>query len=187
MVDFLASRERCWTSPIFTWQTGHSVSHSSTVPAIQTPSFSAYRQFHMTETTVCIVHNEFVCTIDRGHITVLVMLDLSAASDTDHSVLLEVLSKRFSVGGDALKRLNSYLSDRTQTFCFCASQSDPFKLVCSVPQDSVLGPVEYIAYTEDVVNNPREHGLNNHMYGDDIQLYVQVAVAEVHSALNPAT
>ena len=57
--------------------------------------------------------------------------------------------------------------------------------MCSVPQlGSVLGPVEYVAYTEDIVDIPRQHGLNNHMYADDIQLYVEVAVAEIHSAFN---
>jgi len=148
-------------------------------------SQSAYRQFHSTETAVCIVHNDLVRAIDRGHVTALVMLDLSAAFDTvDHEVLLEILTHRFSVGGVALEWFNSYLSDRTQTFCFADSQSDPYNLVCSVPQGSVLGPVEYVTYTEDIVDIPRQHGLDNHMYADDIQLHVEVAVADVHSALN---
>jgi len=68
--------------------------------------------------------------------------------------------------------------------CFADFQSDPFNLACSVPQGSVLGPVEYIAYTEDIVHIPHQHGLNNHKHADDIQLYIEVAVAEVHSALN---
>jgi len=56
-------------------------------------SQSAYRQFHSTETAVCIVHNDLVRSIDRGHVMALVMLDLSAAFDTvDHEVLLEILT-----------------------------------------------------------------------------------------------
>jgi len=99
------------------------------------------------------------------------MLDLGAAFDTvDHEVLLEILTPCFSVGGVALEWFNSYLSDRTQTFCFADSQSDLYNFVCSVPQDSVLAPVEYVAYTEDIADIPRQHGLNNHMYADDIQL-----------------
>jgi hypothetical protein len=164
--------------------TSRFVLHSETNKLFPT-SQSAYRQFHSTETAVCIVHNDLIRSIDRGHVTALVMLDLSAAFDTvDHSVLLEVLTNRFSVGGVALEWFNSYLSDRTQIFSFADLQSDPFNLACSVPQGSVLGPVEYIAYTEDIVSIPRQHGLNNHMYADDIQLYVEVTVAEVHSALN---
>jgi len=111
------------------------------------------------------------------------MLDLSAAFDTvDHEVLLEILTPCFSAGGVALEWFNSYLSDRTQTFCFADSQSDPYYLLCSVPQGSVLGPVEYVAYTEDIANIPRQQGLHNHMYADNLQLYVEVAVADVQSA-----
>jgi len=88
--------------------------NNKTFPASQ----SAYRQFHSTETAVCIVHNDLVRAIDRGQVTALVMLDLSAAFNTvDHEVLLEILTHRFSVGGVALEWFNSYLSDRTQTFC----------------------------------------------------------------------
>jgi len=52
--------------------------------------------------------------------------------------------------------------------------------MCSVPQGSVLGPVGYVAYTEDIADIPRQHGLNNQIYAADIQLYVEVAVADVH-------
>jgi len=122
---------------------------------------SAYRQFHSTETAVCIVHNDLVSSIDRGRVTALVMLDLSAAFDTvDHDVLLDVLANRFAVGGVVLDWFRSYLSDRTQTFSFENLQSVAFNLECSVPQGSVLGPVEYIAYTDDIAVIPRRHRLS---------------------------
>jgi len=113
------------------------------------------------------------------------MLELNATFDTvDHDVILEILTYRFSVDGVAHEWFISYLNDRTRTFCFADSQSDPYNLVCSVPQSPVLGPVEYVAYTEDIADIPRRHVRNNHMYGDDIQVYVEVVVADVHSALN---
>jgi len=114
-----------------------------------------------------------------------VMLDLSAAFDTvDHSVLMDVLANRFAVGGVVLDWFRSYLSDRTQTFSFENLQSATFNLECSVPQGSVIGPVEYIAYTEDIVDIPRRHRLRHHMYADDTQLYVETVVSNVHSALH---
>jgi hypothetical protein len=64
---------------------------------------SAYRHHHLTETAVCILHNDLVCTIDKGHVTALVLLDFSAAFDTvDHKLLIEVLKNRFSFDGIAL-------------------------------------------------------------------------------------
>jgi len=49
---------------------------------------SAYRHHHSTETAVCILHNDLVRAIDKGHVTALVLLDLSAAIGTvDHELI----------------------------------------------------------------------------------------------------
>ena len=63
-----------------------------------------YRAHHSTETAVIDVHNRIVRNVDRGgHVSVLVLLDMSSAFDTvDHSILLEVLAKRFGVAGISL-------------------------------------------------------------------------------------
>ena len=59
---------------------------------------SAYRWFHSTVTAVAIVHNDIVRVMNAGHITALVLLDLSGAFDTvDHGVLLNVLFSTFGV------------------------------------------------------------------------------------------
>ena len=75
---------------------------------------SAYRKFHSTETAVLAVHNDLVRSIDRNQISLLVLLDLSAAFDTvDHNILLTVLSSRFGVDDTAYDWFESYLSGRT--------------------------------------------------------------------------
>ena len=52
-----------------------------------------YRRYHSTETTLLAVHNDLVRAADTGHVTALVMLDLSAAFDTvDQEVQLSVCS-----------------------------------------------------------------------------------------------
>jgi hypothetical protein len=54
--------------------------------------------------------------MDRQEVTLLVLIDLSAAFNTiDHAILLETLEKDFGVTGNALKWLTSYLSKRKQT------------------------------------------------------------------------
>lgn len=141
---------------------------------------SAYRQCHSTETAVCIVHNDIVRAVDRGHVTAVVLLDLSSAFDTvDHQVLLDVLEKRFVVGGVALSWFRSYLADRTQTFNFDKRESARYSVDCSVPQGSVLGPIEFIAYTEDAVEIFQRRKINHHMYADDVQLFAEVAPNDV--------
>ena len=61
--------------------------------------------------------NLLVRNVDRGgHVSALVLLDLSSAFDTvDHAILRDVLEKCFGIGGIALKFYRSYISDRTQT------------------------------------------------------------------------
>ena len=66
---------------------------------------SAYRARHSTEMTVIDVHNHLVRNVDCSiHVSALVVLDLSIAFDTiDHAFLLDVLNKRFGIGGKTLK------------------------------------------------------------------------------------
>ena len=142
---------------------------------------SAYRHHHSTETAVCILHNDLVRAIDKGYVTALVLLDLSAAFDTvNHELLIEVLKKRFAIDGVALNWFKSYLDDRTQTFMFGNVESVLYAVNSSVPQGSVLGPLEFVAYTEDVVDIMHLH---HHIYSDDMQLYAHSTLKDVHSLL----
>lgn len=56
------------------------------------PFQSAYRQFHSTETALLKVHNDLLVNMNNGHVTLVLLLDLSAAFDTiDHDILLRRL------------------------------------------------------------------------------------------------
>jgi Reverse transcriptase (RNA-dependent DNA polymerase) len=135
---------------------------------------------------VCILNNDLVRSIDMGHVTALVILDLGAAFDTmDHELLIEVLKKRFAIDGVALNWFKSYFDDRTQTFMFGDVESVMYAVNSSVPQRSVLGPLEFVAYTEDVVEIMSQHqlGLRHHIYADDTQLYAHSALEDIRSIL----
>ena len=74
---------------------------------------SAYRIFHSTETTLLKIHNDLILAMDRGEVTSLILLDLSAAFDTvDHSILLTRLQNWFGLDGLSLDWFSSYLSLR---------------------------------------------------------------------------
>ena len=131
---------------------------------------SAYRVHHSTETALVRVHNDIVTAIDQGDVCALVLLDLSAAFDTvDHSILLDVLQTRFGVVDNTLTWIGSYLSDRTQQVCIGQEKSAIYPMPYGVPQGSVLGPQQFIAYTEDMVEIFGRLDVTHHGYADDTQ------------------
>lgn len=129
---------------------------------------SAYRPHHSTETVIISIINDIARSLDGGKVCALVLLDMSAAFDTvDHALLLTILEKRFGLCNKALSWMSSYLADRTQSVHIGADKSESIELRCGVPQGSVLGPVEYISYIEemDALLDIR----SRHFYADDIQ------------------
>jgi hypothetical protein len=142
---------------------------------------SAYRARHSTETALVKIHNDIVSAIDHGHVVALVMLDLTAAFDTvDHSILSTVLQDRFGVDGNALGWIVNYLSDRSQKVSVGSSLSTPCNLPCGVPQGSVLGPRQFLVYSEDIVDIFQRRNVSHHGYADDNQGYVDSDPAHAH-------
>ena len=132
---------------------------------------SAYRRHHNTEIAVISVINDIIRSIDRGDVTALVLLDLSAAFDTVyHSKLLDILHRRFAMGGMPLLWFNSYLTNRSQSCSVNGVQSKLIVVDCGVPQGSVLGPLEFISYTEDVVEIFKRNLVRHHVFADNKQL-----------------
>ena len=60
--------------------------------------------------------------------------------------------------------------------------SEPVAVDCSVPQGSVLGPVKFISYIEDVTSVFKKHGVRYHLYADDKQGYVDVPISDIAAA-----
>ena len=95
---------------------------------------SAYRKSHSTETALVKKVNDILLDMNRQHVSLLVLLDLSAAFDTvDHIFLLRRLETSFGVTGDALKWIASYLSARSQRVMINGVLSDKFDLSFGVP------------------------------------------------------
>ena len=73
--------------------------------------------------------------VEEQHITMMVILDLSAAFDmVDHNILLKILENQFGVTDTALKWFDSYLRLRSFKVCIGDEYSESQKLIFRVPQ-----------------------------------------------------
>lgn len=132
---------------------------------------SAYRKDHSTETAVLSVLDSLLTQNDEKQISLVALLDLSAAFDTlDHSVMLQRLNLSFGFRGYVLKWFESYVSDRFQRVLVGDAMSEPSPLLFGVPQGSVLGPVLFSLYSQPLSDVLSTHGCQYHKYADDTEL-----------------
>ena len=135
---------------------------------------SGYRKLHSKETALYKIHDDLVSNTCHGKASILVLPNLSAASDTvDHQLLLSDFSD-CEIEGTALSLLESYLENREQCVAIGESQSEPTALQYGVPQGSILGPVLFTVYTGTLAFLLEAHGVSYHFFADDKQLYIRV-------------
>ena len=136
------------------------------------PNQSSYRKNHSTETALLKVTNDILLNMNKQHVTLLVLLDLSAAFDTvDHNIQMSSLGM-LGLEGKALEWFSSYLTGRYQRISVRGRQSEKFNVNCGVPQGPCLGPLLFTIYTRSLFDIIENHLPDVHCYADDTQLYV---------------
>ena len=152
---------------------------------------SAYKPLHSTETALLKVKNDILMSMNQQHVTLLVLLDLSAAFDKiHHDMLIQRLKSDCGVTGNALSWFRLYLSDRFQRVSVNVGLSKKSPLCQGVTQGSCLGPLPFTIYTRKLFDIVERHLPQVHCYADDTQLYVSFSpnqFAEADAAIKTMT
>ena len=128
-----------------------------------------FRKSHNSTHAILDIITEAFDNIENNKFSCVLALDLKKAFDTvNHKILLKKLD-HYGIRGICYKLIQSYLSNRRQIVNFQNCFSSPKLITCGVPQGSILGPLLFLIYINDLTNalhsEPR-------LYADDTCLVV---------------
>ena len=128
-----------------------------------------FRKGINTEDAVSELLNNIYCSLNNKKFHGAIFLDLKKAFDTvSYDILLKKLD-HYGIRGDALILIKSYLSNRKQFVSFGDSISDLKDVTIGVPQGSVMGPLLFLLYINDLPNATTH--LRPILFADDTTLH----------------
>ena len=111
-----------------------------------------FRERHSTYMALLNIIDQISQEVDNINYFISIFLDLSKAFDTIGNSLLLKKLEIYGIRGNALHWISSYLSDRSQCVSIDGVLSNPETIICGFPQGSMLGPLLFILYINDIVN-----------------------------------
>ena len=126
-----------------------------------------FRKGHSTSHGITHVHEQIIQNLEKKKVSALLFIDLKSAFDTvDTDILIKKLH-HYGYRGKFLKFLTSYLHNRKQFVFSDGISSCLLDVLCGVPQGSVLGPLLFIIYINDIGNSITS---DNVLFADDAAL-----------------
>ena len=129
-----------------------------------------FRSGHSTSMALTFLIDKITAAMDRKEHFLGLFIDLSKAFDTVNNSILMYKLEYYSIRGVALNLLKSYLRNRTQYVEFNHKTSEILNISCGVPQGSILGPLLFLLYVNDLPNISQS--LCFLMYADDTNIFM---------------
>jgi retron-type reverse transcriptase len=106
---------------------------------------SGFRPKHSTLSGFIQMCDNLLKNMDSGQINCIVFFDVRRAFDSiNHEILIDKMRNLFGVTGNQLRWFKSYLNNRVQQCLINGQLSSPKKIICGVPQGSILGPLLFL-------------------------------------------
>ena len=137
--------------------------------ASSTPLSYGFRKNRSPSLALIDLCDKISSAFDRREHAIGVFLDLSKAFDTVNHVILFDKLEHYGIIGVALEWVKSYFSERKQFVEFNNVSSSPQGISCGVPQGSILGPLLFILYVNDLNNASM---LDSILFADDTNLFI---------------
>ena len=141
-----------------------------------------FRKNHSTDTCLSFLNDKILKGFDDGLVTGMILTDLLKAFDTiDHDILLKKLSI-IGFSDHTVKWFQSYQSNRKFMVNLENSFSEVSNISCGVPQGSILAPLLFLIYVNDM---PKAVKCNLFLNADDTCLVFQTKnVNDIEKQLN---
>jgi hypothetical protein len=121
------------------------------------PNHHAYRSSHSTTTALIQMYDVWLQSLEAKQLAGVCFLDMSAAFDiVDHSLLVKKL-KLYGCEENCTNWIQSYLCDRSQCVSIDGTLSKLLPVQHGVPQGSILGPLLYTLFTNELPEVVHDH------------------------------
>ena len=131
---------------------------------------SGFRKGYSTGTCIIDFLHHIYSEIDGGGACGVLFLDLSKAFDTVDHKIIKIKLKSLGIKESSLNWFVSYLEDRDQCTYIDGHLSDPMPTNSGVPQGSILGPLLFVCYINDLPKYCTE--MRPYLFADDTALVI---------------